>query len=225
MLGVRIVPGIEITAVENERDVHVLGYFIDPDMRAAGRLSARAAQRPDQRRVGRWRRASRRSAIAVDVDALLRRQRGTAEASAGRRLPMRWSRPVMPPIATTRSSGCSAGAGRRSSRAAAPAAPTSIAHHPRGRRDRVARASGHPRRRCVDPAAWSTPGSTRSRCGTATIRRAQQEHYSALAARFGWPAPAGPISTATARIAPVTSGAVSLPPEEFAALEARALGR
>jgi 3',5'-nucleoside bisphosphate phosphatase len=28
--GVRVVPGIEITAVENERDVHVLGYFLDP---------------------------------------------------------------------------------------------------------------------------------------------------------------------------------------------------
>lgn len=29
-LGVRVVPGIEITAVENQRDVHVLGYFFDP---------------------------------------------------------------------------------------------------------------------------------------------------------------------------------------------------
>lgn len=28
-LGVRVVPGIEITAVENQRDVHVLGYFLD----------------------------------------------------------------------------------------------------------------------------------------------------------------------------------------------------
>ena len=29
-VGMRVVPGIEITAVENERDVHVLGYFLDP---------------------------------------------------------------------------------------------------------------------------------------------------------------------------------------------------
>jgi predicted metal-dependent phosphoesterase TrpH len=29
-VGVRVVPGIEITAVENQRDVHVLGYFLDP---------------------------------------------------------------------------------------------------------------------------------------------------------------------------------------------------
>jgi predicted metal-dependent phosphoesterase TrpH len=29
-LGVRVVAGIEITAVENDRDVHILGYFLDP---------------------------------------------------------------------------------------------------------------------------------------------------------------------------------------------------
>jgi predicted metal-dependent phosphoesterase TrpH len=30
-IGMRFVPGIEITAVHEGRDVHVLGYFIDPD--------------------------------------------------------------------------------------------------------------------------------------------------------------------------------------------------
>ena len=29
-LGIRSIPGIEITAVEGERDIHVLGYFLDP---------------------------------------------------------------------------------------------------------------------------------------------------------------------------------------------------
>ena len=29
--GVRVIAGIEITAVEDDNDVHVLGYFIDPD--------------------------------------------------------------------------------------------------------------------------------------------------------------------------------------------------
>ena len=29
--GIEFVPGIEITAVVDGRDVHVLGYFIDPD--------------------------------------------------------------------------------------------------------------------------------------------------------------------------------------------------
>ena len=32
--GLRIVPGIEITAVEDSRDVHVLGYFFDPTSQA-----------------------------------------------------------------------------------------------------------------------------------------------------------------------------------------------
>lgn len=30
-VGMRVVPGIEITAVDRGRDVHVLGYFFDPD--------------------------------------------------------------------------------------------------------------------------------------------------------------------------------------------------
>ena len=34
-VGMRVVPGIEITAVENERDVHVLGYFLDPLLHVA----------------------------------------------------------------------------------------------------------------------------------------------------------------------------------------------
>jgi predicted metal-dependent phosphoesterase TrpH len=46
--GLRLVPGIEITAVEHGRDVHVLGYFIDRDNR---QLSAfLEAQRADRRR-------------------------------------------------------------------------------------------------------------------------------------------------------------------------------
>jgi predicted metal-dependent phosphoesterase TrpH len=30
-LHIAFVPGIEVTAVENGRDVHVLGYFVEPD--------------------------------------------------------------------------------------------------------------------------------------------------------------------------------------------------
>jgi 3',5'-nucleoside bisphosphate phosphatase len=46
--GIRFVPGIEITAVEADRDVHVLGYFLDPD---ASELSAfLMEQRQDRRR-------------------------------------------------------------------------------------------------------------------------------------------------------------------------------
>lgn len=49
-LGVRVVPGIEITAVENQRDVHVLGYFLDPGSTALTQFLQ--AQRSDRiRRV------------------------------------------------------------------------------------------------------------------------------------------------------------------------------
>ena len=44
--GVRAVSGIEITAVDNQRDIHVLGYFLDTDDEALGLflLAQRAAR-------------------------------------------------------------------------------------------------------------------------------------------------------------------------------------
>jgi predicted metal-dependent phosphoesterase TrpH len=48
--GVRVIAGIEVTAVENGRDLHILGYFFDPLSAALGRLLT--AQRADRiRRV------------------------------------------------------------------------------------------------------------------------------------------------------------------------------
>jgi 3',5'-nucleoside bisphosphate phosphatase len=38
--GIELVPGIEITAVENERDVHVLGYFVDVAAGSAASLDS-----------------------------------------------------------------------------------------------------------------------------------------------------------------------------------------
>jgi hypothetical protein len=46
--GVRLVPGIEITAVERGRDIHVLGYFIDPQ--SAPLIDFLRAQRADRLR-------------------------------------------------------------------------------------------------------------------------------------------------------------------------------
>ena len=40
--GIRFVDGIEVTAVESDRDVHVLGYFIDPASPGLGRFLTRA---------------------------------------------------------------------------------------------------------------------------------------------------------------------------------------
>jgi predicted metal-dependent phosphoesterase TrpH len=69
--GIEFVPGIEITAVVDGADVHVLGYFIDPAARSLGAFLA--AQR--RRRVDRVRQMIERLAahgIALDVEAVLR---------------------------------------------------------------------------------------------------------------------------------------------------------
>ncbi len=68
--GIEFVPGIEITAVVDGADVHVLGYFID--MRSAPLETFLAAQR--RRRVDRVREMVDRLAahgIALDADAIV----------------------------------------------------------------------------------------------------------------------------------------------------------
>ncbi|MGE0043093.1 MAG: PHP domain-containing protein [Vicinamibacterales bacterium] len=68
--GLAVVPGIEITAVHARRDVHVLGYFFDPDDR--GLLAFLERQRA--RRVERVREIGARLArlgVPVDVDGVL----------------------------------------------------------------------------------------------------------------------------------------------------------
>jgi predicted metal-dependent phosphoesterase TrpH len=68
--GIRVVPGIEITAVDNGRDVHVLGYFFDPEDAALGRfLQAQRAERIDRvREIG-----ARLQSLgySVDVEAIV----------------------------------------------------------------------------------------------------------------------------------------------------------
>jgi len=80
---IAFVAGIEMTAVFEGVDIHVLGYFIDPDHPS---LSAfLALQRT--RRVERVRQMIERLArlgIVLDADAILRPSEGTAGKSAGR---------------------------------------------------------------------------------------------------------------------------------------------
>ena len=68
--GIRVVPGIEITAVDQGRDVHVLGYFFDPE--SAGLTSFLLDQRA--LRVSRVRDIAARLAalnMSIDVEGLL----------------------------------------------------------------------------------------------------------------------------------------------------------
>jgi 3',5'-nucleoside bisphosphate phosphatase len=81
--GIEAVSGIEVTAVENERDVHVLGYFIDPDDRAlAAFLSIQRG-----RRVARVQAIAARLAdlgVPVDVTPLFTQVRQETGRSIGR---------------------------------------------------------------------------------------------------------------------------------------------
>ncbi len=81
--GLTLVSGIEITAVENGRDVHVLGYFIDPHAQALARFLAR--QREDRlERVTRMGERLRAIGCPVDLDPLLRAAASRTGCSIGR---------------------------------------------------------------------------------------------------------------------------------------------
>jgi 3',5'-nucleoside bisphosphate phosphatase len=81
--GIEFIPGIEITAVVEGADVHVLGYFIDPSSAALGIFLAEQRRR----RVDRVRQMIERLSelgIQLDADAVLSPTRGDASKAAGR---------------------------------------------------------------------------------------------------------------------------------------------
>jgi predicted metal-dependent phosphoesterase TrpH len=83
--GIRAISGIEITAVENGSDVHVLGYFLNPEHEALGAFLAtqRAA------RLARVEAIAARLAelgLPIDVDPLLAEARAQTGRSVGRPL-------------------------------------------------------------------------------------------------------------------------------------------
>ena len=76
--AVRVIAGIEITAIEDGSDLHVLGYFVDPD--SPNLATFLREQRADRtRRVREMGERLRSIGMPVDVDALIR------EADAGTR--------------------------------------------------------------------------------------------------------------------------------------------
>lgn len=82
-IGVRVIPGIEITAVDDGRDVHMLGYFFDPGSRTlAGLLERQRALR-----VARVRAIGARLAelhMPVDVEPVLLAAAAKPGSSVGR---------------------------------------------------------------------------------------------------------------------------------------------
>jgi predicted metal-dependent phosphoesterase TrpH len=83
--GLRLVNGIEITAVDRGRDVHVLGYFFDAsDVSLARFLESQRAARIDRVREIAIRLES--LGCAIDVDALLAATPSASGRSVGRPL-------------------------------------------------------------------------------------------------------------------------------------------
>lgn len=81
--GIRVVPGIEITAVAEGRDVHLLGYFFDPA--SPGLLTFLESQRAQ--RVARVRAIGERLAglnMPIDVEALVTTAATRPGTSVGR---------------------------------------------------------------------------------------------------------------------------------------------
>ena len=84
-IGIRVVPGIEITAVDDGRDVHMLGYFFDPESATLAAL----LERQRALRVARVRDIGERLAalgMPVDVEPLLLTAAAKPGSSVGRPL-------------------------------------------------------------------------------------------------------------------------------------------
>ena len=75
-IGMGFVPGIEITAVHDGRDVHMLGYFIDPD-------SAPFAEFLERQRADRVRRLSEMVDRLAEIGKPVNREKVLARKAAG----------------------------------------------------------------------------------------------------------------------------------------------
>jgi predicted metal-dependent phosphoesterase TrpH len=81
--GLEFVPGIEITAVEQSRDVHILGYFIDARSASLGAFLAQQRARRVER-VARIGERLRELGCAIDLDPLLAAANRSSGRSVGR---------------------------------------------------------------------------------------------------------------------------------------------
>jgi predicted metal-dependent phosphoesterase TrpH len=217
-LGVRLVPGIEITAVADSRDVHVLGYFFDRD--SASLAEFLAAQRAD--RVRRVRAMAVRLAsigAPIDIDPILEQARRRTGKAVGRphvaQALMRAGH-----VATVRDAfDLYLSEGRPGFEPRAGASPSEVV-------DVIARAGGiaslaHPgslgRDDLIEPLA---------RHGLAAIEVFHSEHdpptrdrYLAAARTHGLAISGGSDYHGDVESRPICLGSVALPPEEFDRLE------
>ena len=82
-MGIRVIPGIEITAVDDGRDVHMLGYFFDP----GSAMLAALLERQRALRVARVREIGERLAalrMPINVESVLLTAAAKPGSSVGR---------------------------------------------------------------------------------------------------------------------------------------------
>ena len=198
-------PGIEITAVDDGRDVHVLGYFFDPASAAARRRSSRAARAARGARARDRHRAWRRSACRSTSRRVLRGRR--ASRRVGRPAADR-ARAGARPVTSRRCRRRSTDGWRRASRLSCRAPDRAPADGDRGdsrrRRRGVVGASRRDEARRARSRRWSIAASTRSRSITPITRPRTNVAYSAWPRGWACSSPAAPISTATIRLARAT---------------------
>lgn len=116
--GIRLVNGIEITAIERGKDVHVLGYFFDS--RSSALLKFLEGQRQDRiRRIREMAARLQQLGCPVEIDSVIESV-PPGEASDVRRSPTPWWRPGTRPTVAMRSTGCSDTDVRRTCRARDP---------------------------------------------------------------------------------------------------------
>lgn len=221
--GLAFVPGIEVTAVETGRDVHVLGYFIDPD--SATLAAFLRAQRADRlRRVREMCDRLRALGCPIDGDALL----AGASAQTGRAI----GRPAIADAlvaaghARTRDDAFDRllGHGRPAfvPRAGVGAAEVVRLIHGAGGIASLA----HPGLLGMDAIvpALAAAGLDALEARHSDHPPEMEAHYRALAARHGLAVSGGSDFHGDFVHGDVTLGSVTLPAADFAALKARAGG-
>ena len=218
--GLRVIAGIEITAVLDDGDVHVLGYFLEPDHPELAEFLA--GQRAD--RVGRVRAMAQRLAELgkpIDLDALLRPLDDRPDWSVGR--PAIAEALVAAGHVNTPSAafqrligeGCPAWVPRKG------ATPSEVIRM-------ITRAGGvaslaHPglTRRDDLIAGWISEGLPAIEVHHSEHSAADVARYGAMARRFGVAVSGGSDYHGDERNGRSSLGTVTLPAEEFEALEAR----
>jgi len=219
-LGLRLVPGVEITGVEDERDVHLLAYFFDDD--APGLAEFLERQRTD--RLRRLREIAQRLGalgFAIDIERLLEHAGAATGRSVGR--PLLADALVAAGHARDRNDAFDRLLGN-----GGPAYVPRIGATPDEVIDIVRRAGGI--------VSLAHPGLTRmdaliprlAQAGLAALEVGHSDHdrdtehrYRELAARYGLAVSAGSDFHADSGHRIPALGRVTLPAADFALLEAR----